>query len=386
MAQPPASPQPARQPTTVLPPSAPEEVPADRRRNVRPRRRRWGRFALIAVPLLLIGGFLYYWFFIRPYESTDDAFIDGNVTPIAPRAAGQVTKLFIRDNQLVREGELLLEIDPRDYEAKLAQAQAGLVAAQTRLVQAQAQLALDQARVAQQRGNVVSAETEAQRAQADFQRYQDLRAPAVSRSQLDLASAQARSNAASVEVARSQVSAAEAQVNASMAAIRTAEAEVQGNEAAVEQARLTLSYTKVTAPKAGFVAHRTVEAGAYVQIGQALLALVPSHVWVTANFKETQLTDMRPGQPVTIRVDAYPHHEFRGHVDSIQRGSGAEFSLLPPENATGNYVKVVQRIPVKILFDEEPDPDLPLGPGMSVVPKVKVLAKRPAAAQRRASE
>ncbi|MGH7968502.1 MAG: HlyD family secretion protein [Limisphaerales bacterium] len=337
-------------------------------------------------PLLLIGGFVYYWFWMRPYESTDDAFIDANVTPIAPRVAGQVSELLVDDNQAVTNGELLLTIDPRDFEAKLAQTKAGLAASQTQLEQARAQLVLDQAKVVQQRANLSSAQVEAQRAQADLERYQALQKSAVSQSQLDLASAQARSTAAAVEVAQSQVKAAEAQVNVAEAAIQTAEAEVQGNEATVHQAELVLSYTKVLAPRAGFVAHRTIEAGAYVQPGQQLLALVPPKVWVTANFKETQLTKMRPGQPVTIDVDAYPGHTFRGHVDSIQRGSGAQFSLLPPENATGNYVKVVQRVPVKIVFDEPPDPNLPLGPGMSVEPQVNVLAKANGQKRAQASE
>jgi membrane fusion protein (multidrug efflux system) len=270
----------------------------------------------------------------------------------------------------------LLKIDPRDYSAKLAEAKAGLTAAQTRLEQARAQLALDEAKVVQERASLASAVTESARAEADLKRYQSLQRPAVSQSQLDLATAQARSQAAAVEVSRSLVQAAEAQVRLGQAAIQTAVAEVQGNEATVHQAQLNLSYTEVTAPRAGFIAHRTVEAGAYVQVGQQLLALVPGAVWVTANFKETQLTKMRPGQPVTIHVDAYTEHTFRGHVDSIQRGSGAQFSLLPPENATGNYVKVVQRVPVKIVFDEPPNPDLPLGPGMSVEPKIRVLAQK----------
>ena len=374
MAEGPTSTQPPSQPAAV-PDSAPGRPDPDRRRTGRPGRKRWRRIAFIVLPILIIGGLLYYWFFMRPYESTDDAFIDTHVTPIAPRIAGQVTALLVQDNQAVQEGQVLLEIDPRDYEAKLAEARAGLVAARTRSQQADAQLVLDQARVVQAKANLASAETESERAQADLKRYQSLESPAVSRSQLDLATTQARSNAAAVEVARSLVRAAEAQVQLGSAAIQTAAAEVQGNEAAVRQAELTLSYTKLLAPKPGFVAHRTVEAGTYVQTGQELMALVPPRVWVTANFKETQLSRMRPGQPVTIHVDAYPGHTFRGHVDSIQRGSGAQFSLLPPENATGNYVKVVQRVPVKIVFDEEPNPRLPLGPGMSVEPSVNILAK-----------
>ncbi len=355
---------------------APEAPHPGARRTGGPRRRwRWGWVGLGLVVLAVIGGLLYYWVFMRPYESTDDAFIDANVAPIAPQVAGLVMKLLVQDNEHVKPGEVLVEIDPRDYEARLEQAKAGLAASQTRLEQARAQLTLDQARVTQAQANLVSAETQSQRAEADRKRYESLQGPAVSRSQLDLAVAQARSNAAAVKVAQSQVKAAEAQVALSQAAIQTAEADIQGSQAAVRQAQLFLSYTEVTAPVEGYVSHRTVAAGAYVQTGQDLMALVPVRVWVTANFKETQLTSMRPGQPVTIHVDAYPGHEFHGHVDGIQRGTGAQFSLLPPENATGNYVKVVQRVPVKIVFDEEPNPAQPLGPGMSVVPTVNVLAQ-----------
>jgi membrane fusion protein (multidrug efflux system) len=330
---------------------------------------------MLVLPLLLVGAALYYWFFMRPYESTDDAFIEGNVIPIASQVSGQVAALLARDNQAVKAGELLLEIDPRGYEARLAQTQAVLVAAQTRLIQAQAQVASDQAKIEQERASLVASESQAERAQADLRRYQSLQSPAVSRSQLDLAAAQARSNEASVVVARGRTKAAEAQLAVTRAAIQEAEAEIQRTRAAVQQAELELSYAKLTAPEDGFVTHRTVEAGAYVQAGQALLALVPARVWVVANFKETQLTHMRPGQSVEVHVDAYPQHSFRARVDSIQRGSGARFSMLPPENASGNYVKVVQRVPVKIVFNEPPDPNLALGPGMSVTPKVNILAK-----------
>jgi len=332
------------------------------------------RLALILVPLVLIAAVLYYWFFLRPYESTDNAFIAADIISVAPQVPGQVADLFVRDNQAVHLGDMLVQIDPRNYEHKLQQAQANLTAARTRLDQAKAQVTADEAKVQEEQASLVANETEAQRTQADLQRYQSLQAPAVSRSQLDLAATQARSSSAGVNVAQSRTKAAQAQVELSKAAIETATADVQGYEAAVRQAELQLSYTKVTAPADGFVTHRTVQTGAYVQIGQALLALVPANVYVVANFKETQVEHMRPGQPVKITVDSYPHHSFRGHVDSIQRGSGAQFSLLPPENASGNYVKVVQRIPVKILFDGMIDTNLPLGPGMSVVPTVNVLA------------
>ena len=231
---------------------------------------------------------------------------------------------------------------------------------------------MDEAKAEQQKAAVVAAQAESARAAADLTRYQSVESRAISRSQLDQATAQQRTTAATVEVAGSQAKAAEAQAELSRVSEAAAEARVEQARAKLRQAELNLSYAKVTAPIAGRVTQRTVEAGIYVQTGQALLALVPDEVWVVANFKENQLERMRPGQPVSIRIDAYPGHEFKGHVDSIQAGSGARFSLLPPENALGNYVKVVQRVPVKIVFDETLDATLDIAPGLSVAPKVKV--------------
>lgn len=310
--------------------------------------------------------------FIAPYESTDDAFIAAHVTIVSPRVSGPVVSLLIRDNEEVKEGDPLVEIDPSDYETKLAQTRADLAAAQSQLEQAKAQVTVDEAKAAQQLAAVKAAEATAQLAQADLERYQSVESRAVSRTQLDSEHTQAESTAAGLEVARQQAKAAEAQVGLSRASLLTAEAGVQQAEAKMQQAQLDLSYTKIAAPVDGRVTQRTVEKGAYVQTGQSLLALVPTNRWVVANFKETQLELMRPGQPVRIRVDAYPGWDFKGKVDSLQAGSGAQFSLLPPENAVGNYVKVVQRVPVKIVFDEPLDPQLDIAPGMSVEPRVKV--------------
>jgi len=315
---------------------------------------------------------VYYLEYIAPFESTDDAFIEAHVVPVAPQVAGRVAQLLVKDNQAVKRGQVLLQIDPRDYQAQLAQANANLAAAKSRLKQANAQFAADQARVGQEKANVVAAVAEAKQAESDYNRYQAVGNLGVSASQLDLADTRARSAAAEVDAARNKELAAEAQASLDQASIQTAAAEVQRNQAAVQLAQLNLSYTQVKAPEAGYITHRTVEAGTYVQPGQALLAIVPKHVWVVANFKETQLTHMRPGQPVQVEVDAYPHIKLMGHVDSIQHGSGASFSLLPPENASGNYVKVVQRVPVKIVIDEASNPNVVLGPGMSVEPEVRV--------------
>jgi len=267
---------------------------------------------------------------------------------------------------------LLLEIDPRDFQAKLDQTRAILAAAQSRLEQAQAQFAVDRAKTGEEQANVAAAAAESEHATADAKRFQAVGTLGVSDSQLDLSATQARSSAADLEAARSKLLAAQAQEHLDRATIASAAAAVAGVEAAVRQGGLDLSYTRVTAPVAGVVTHRSVEPGAYVQAGQSLLAIVPRQVWVVANFKETQLTHMSRGQPVDLTMDAYPQLKLQGHVDSIQAGSGATFSLLPPENATGNYVKVVQRVPVKIVLDRLPGAPFVLGPGMSVVPEVRV--------------
>ena len=315
---------------------------------------------------------VYYYEFVAPFESTDDAFIAAHVTPIAPQVAGRVRQLFVKDNQAVKKGDVLLQIDPSDFQAELDQANAALTAAKGRMNQANAQFIADQARVQQEKANMVAAEAEARQAASDYKRYQAVGDQGISASELDLAGTKADASEAEVQAARNRELAAEAQANLDQAGIQTAAAEVQKNEADVRQAELNLSYTQVKASEDGYVTHRTVEAGAYVQTGQPLLAIVPQRVWVVANFKETQLTDMRAGQPVSVKVDAYPQLTFKGHVDSIQHGSGASFSLLPPENASGNYVKVVQRVPVKIVLDKVSDPNIVLGPGMSVVPEVRV--------------
>jgi membrane fusion protein (multidrug efflux system) len=326
----------------------------------------------VAGLLLLIGVVFYYHFCIAPYESTDDAFVEAYVTVLSSRVPGQVARLLVTDNQAVKEGDVLVEIDPRDYEASHAQALADLAAARSQADQAQAQVKVSEARVTQAQAAVTSAEAEAQRANDDLNRYRSVESQAVSKSAFDQAQAQSRSANANLEAAHSQDKAAEAEVVLSEAAVETATAAVQQSEARLQQAELNLSYTKIIAPLDARVTARTVQPGNYVQPGQALLALVPNNVWVTANFKETQLTYMQAGQPVDLSVDAYPSRHFKGRVDSLQAGTGARFSLLPPENAVGNYVKVVQRVPVKIVFDEPFPTNMDIAPGMSVVPTVKV--------------
>jgi membrane fusion protein, multidrug efflux system len=362
--------------TAATPPAPAPRPPVSEAASVRaPRRRlRPGLIVVVIIALAVIAAVaVYYHRFIAPYETTDDAFIESYVTFISPRVSGPVVKLLVNDNQRVKTGDVLLAIDPRDYQTLVDQSTADLAEANSRVRLAEAKIIVDQAKADQQNAAVASVQATADRAEADRLRYEAVRSQAVSRSQLDLAKTQASSAVAEVEVARDQAKAAVAQIALDRASVETARAQVQQAQTKLDLAQLQLSYTTVVAPRDGRVTRRSVEQGAYVQIGEALLALVPDDMWVVANYKETQLEHMRPGQPVLIRVDAYPHREFKGKVDSLQAGSGARFSLLPPENAVGNYVKVVQRVPVKIIFDEPLDlSQLDIAPGLSVEPKVRV--------------
>ncbi len=389
--------------------------------------RRWychpARLALLAVAILalVIGGDRYYVYAVS-HESTDDAFIDGHVVAISAKVASYVSRVHIDDNWHVNKGDLLVELDPRDFEARLAQARANVAAptarhqaavinvqvvdttssgsldqAEAGVQAAQRQVDASRSRQEQARAQVVAAEAEAVRSRTDAVRFEQLlQDRAVSMQERDNAVAASRTAAANLDAAREAEQAAaetlrqaEAQLGQAVAQLESAKvaprqiaysraqveqakAEIGQAEATVRQAELDLSYTKIVAPESGRITRKSVEPGDYVQVGQTLFSIVPDRMWVVANFKETQLRYMRPGQPARVSVDAYPGKVFKGHVDSIQSGSGAAFSLLPPENATGNYVKVVQRVPVKILIDDPPDPDHVLGPGMSVVPEVTV--------------
>lgn len=428
-------------------------------------RRPW--FLITAAVVLLIAVLLGLRAYLhaRSHESTDDAFIEGNAVLVSPQAAGTVLKVYVADNQWVKAGDLLAELDARDHEARLQQARAALQAAEarhdqaienvslTRIIsyanvtqtaagvdtaQAQAravargamakQSVVDQAAAAtrtaqanleQTQADERAAAAQAERDERDMKRYEVLYAnDAVSRQRLDQAIAAARTSAAQLDSARkrtlanvaqvaqanaaqvtaardygqalAQTDAARAQIgeargrlaeaNAAPERIRvsskqadTAEAEIDQAREAVAQAELDLSYTKIYAPESGRITRKSIDEGQLTRVGQPIMAIVYGDMWVTANFKETQLTQMRAGQPVEIKLDTYPNRTFRGHVESFQYGTGARFSALPPQNATGNYVKVVQRIPVKILFDEQPDTHL-LAPGMSVIPEVDISA------------
>ena len=372
----------------------------------RPKRRRWPAALAGAI---VIGVVIYYYYYrnVRPFESTDNAFLEASVVRVSPQVSGRVSKVRVEDNQPVKAGDLLIEIDPAPFDVRVAADRATVQFAESRrktaeatveltqatsdagIEQAQAEVEATKAAVEQARAEVSAADAEANRAETDLRRYDRLDNSVISEQRRDLAEAAAHVASARLTEARKQVTLAEARVGAAigkLAAAKTgpqqvavsltqvaqAAAGVEQAKSALQGSELELSYTKVLAPKSGRVTRKAVREGENVQAGQAIMAIVPDEVWVVANYKETQLTRIRPGAPVTIRVDAYPALALKGHVDSIQGGTGARFSLLPPENATGNYVKVVQRVPVKIVLDEQPAPELAIAPGMSVVPKVRV--------------
>ena len=301
---------------------------------------------VIVIAVLALGLGLRYLFFAMSRVSTDDAFIQGHIVSVSARVDGYITKVHVDDNQWVEKNDLLAELDPQDFQVSLDLARATLSAAQAVAEQSRAQVSI--------------ASVEATRAEKDYKRYQQIfdANGGVTQQQVDNAAAAAQSAAARLEAANKQVIAAQA---------KATEAKV-----ALDRAQLNLSYTKIYAPQSGRVTNKALEQGEYIKVGQSLMMIVPREVWMVANFKETQLKKMKVGQLVSIKVDAYPQKIFRGHIDSIQAGTGAIFSLLPPENATGNFVKVVQRVPVKILFDEDPNETKMLSPGMSVAPKVQV--------------
>jgi membrane fusion protein (multidrug efflux system) len=329
--------------------------------------------ASIVFVVLLVGGIIL-WLILRQYVSTDDAYIDGHVIQISPQVSAQVLSLHIDDNEFMHKGDLLVELDPTDYQVALDQAKAQVSQAEGRLEQARAQINSAKAAVLQAQAQEHAAEASFYNAATDLERYQRVDERARSRQQLDNAATTQTNAQAQVEQARAQMAQARANVTTDEAAAKAAEGDLQAAEAGQKRAEVNLSYCRIFAPSDGRVTERTVEQGDYVATGQALFLLVDPNVWVTANFKETQLTYMRPGQPVTIKIDAFPKFKFRGHVASIQAGSGARFSILPAENATGNFVKIVQRVPVKILFDHGVNTnDAPmLSPGLSVIPRVKI--------------
>jgi membrane fusion protein (multidrug efflux system) len=449
-------------------PETGQETKSDETEPEEPATKKKRRFPLVivgAVALVAIIGGLIYWLYARQFESTDDAFIEADVVQISPKVSAYVTKVYVKGNQQVHKGDLLVELNAQDYEVRLEQAKAQLRTAQAQRNQSQANVDLTrktaaasqtqarsnvqttesnveqtkiaadakqsqirqaqtavktaQANLAQTRTQVPQAQANLDLAQKEYDRRLALfNKGDISRQSLDQATTTLQTSQSQLDAARKQVDAAQSRVSEAQANVVTAqdnyrqslaqvdltrsqvdesngrlldadaaperiavtesqigtsEASIEQAEAAVHQAELDLSYTKIYAPEDGFVTRKTVEEGQLVQPGAALMALsLSDDIWVVANFKETQLELMRIGQPVDIKVDAYPNDTFHGKIESFQVGTGSRFSVLPAENATGNYVKVVQRVPIKIVFDEKPDKVHLLAPGMSVEPSVKV--------------
>jgi membrane fusion protein (multidrug efflux system) len=361
------------------------------KRTAPPRPRRKFRFIVIAICLwaaaLVVG--VHFLALSQTSQSTDDAFIDGHIINVAPQVSGRVAHVLIADNQEVRKGDVLVELDSRDFDATLRQKQAALASTRAQAAavtasidQAKAHVATLQATIESDQATAEADRANADKAAKDLARNQDLaKQKVISPQDLDSTRASAQSSQATLDAAlkkvmsdRAQVAEAMAQVNTYIGLHDSLIAQIGQSDAAVQSAQLSQSYTQILAPEDGRVTRKSIEPGAYVQTGQTLLGLVPHDLWVTANFKENQLARIRPGQQALIAVDALSDQKFEGKVDSIQTGSGARFSLLPPENATGNYVKVVQRVPVKIVFTQLPGGQLPLGPGESVVPTIQVQA------------
>jgi membrane fusion protein (multidrug efflux system) len=342
--------------------------------------------AAIALAVLLYFG-IGYLAAIFTHESTDDAFIAGHIVSVAPRIAGQVAAVYVNDNQMVHSNDLLVEIDPADSALAVAQKVAAAESqnanyrtmwAAYQLMQTKVATAEDAARKSQ--ADADSAEASANIARTNFERAENLlKEKTVSqqefdttqaahiRAQADFKSAQETVAEDTSKVEEADRTMAAAREEATMALAQWTEAQTN-----IAVAKLNLSYTKIFAPAEGRITRKAVETGDYLQAGQQILSIVPLDVWVVANFKESQLKKMQTNQPVVVTIDALGGREFKAHVDSVQAGSGAQFSLLPPENATGNYVKVVQRVPVKIIFDEPLPADHVIGPGLSVTPSVAV--------------
>jgi membrane fusion protein (multidrug efflux system) len=321
--------------------------------------------------LALIGGSLY-WDDARRFESTDDAFIAARQFAVEPKVAGYITAVPVTDNQHVAAGDVIARIDERDYRIALGQAQAQTASAQANIANIEAQIAVQHAQVDANQAQVEQAQANLVFARQQAARYQSLaqKGSGTVESAQQFTS-QLHQQEAALQTARATLAVAQRQIEALDAQRLSATASLAQAQAQRDQAQLNLSYTMVRAAQPGRVVNLTAAVGQFAQAGTSVAMFVPDEIWVTANFKETQLVAMLPGQAAALSIDAYPGRAIGGHVASIQPGSGTAFSLLPAENATGNYVKIVQRVPVKIIIDNPPA-DVALGPGMSVVPSVRI--------------
>jgi membrane fusion protein, multidrug efflux system len=330
----------------------------------------------IGAAIAIVGG-VYYWLSTRNTQSTDDAFTDGRSVTIAPQISGLVASLDVNDNQFVHKDQPLIHIYPRQYKIDRDSAQGALDTARAQLDNFKYGVEIARknfpAQLAQAQAQLANAQAAEARAQADHQRQISLPKKATTQQEVDAATAALKEAKAQVALAEAQVRQAEPvpqRIGEAETQVSQLEGQVETAQARLDQANLNLFWTVVTAPQDGWVTKRNVEQGNYVTPGQQIMSLVAPEVWVTANFKENQLDRMRPGQEADIAVDAYPHLGLKGHVDSIQLGTGSKFTAFPPENATGNFVKIVQRVPVKIVIDSGLDKDQPLPLGLSAQPTV----------------
>jgi membrane fusion protein (multidrug efflux system) len=352
------------------------------------------KLAFILFPtIIMIGGvtLFFYLQYKKTHISTDDAFVDGRIHLIASKVPGTVKGIYVKDNQFIKKNDLILEIDPIDYDVRVREAQADLEAERAKLSEIRDGVETVKKRLSEiiasletARANLELQEANLRQAEIDFKRTESLfQKQVIPREQYDRAKTAYQVAAAQVKAAREQIKQLEASIETQRALIKQTESAILPQEATIKQKEATLKgvelnkdYTKIYAPSEGYIAKRTVEVGNQIQVGQPLMAVVPlDDIWITANYKETQLERVKPGQKVEIKVDTYPGKVFYGRVDSIMAGTGAVFSLFPPENATGNFVKVVQRIPIKIILDKEADPNHILRIGMSVIPTILIDSK-----------
>ena len=354
---------------------APQPIAAYEQPVEEPKSSKRPLFLVILALALLVGGYFGWqrYQFSKAHEETDDAQVEGDVYPILPRVTGLVQEVKVEDNQQVKKGDVMVIVDPADYQQRVNAAEAALASAKAQVAAARAGVGTAQASVGAARSAIGVSDANRARLQKDLKRSDFLRQEdIIPQSEYDAVQANLKSTSAQRATAEQQVSVARQQVAAAQQQIAVAEAVVKQRQADLDNARLQLSYTTITAPTNGIVSRKNVQPGQNISPNQQLMGLVASgDTWVIANFKETQLENMRVGQPVSIEVDAYPNEEFSGQIQSLSAATGARFALLPPDNASGNFVKVVQRVPVKITLTKT-DPQHPLRAGMSVKATVKV--------------
>ena len=385
------APQSAEKRPAVREASEPRADAKDGKKGFHPSRKQLLIAAVIALVLVTVG--LLWWLHARNFVSTDDAYTTAHLHEISSRVAGTVMEVRVDDNQRVKAGQVLVELDPRDYAVALQTAQAGLAQAQAQAVrqqaaiaQARAQGAAADAQIGQARAQMEQTAAQLEKARLDYERVAGLYTTdlkAVSKADVDAATEELDTARGAMESARAALSAATSQAQAAQANLRAAQADaavaaanISAAESKARDAQLQLSYCEVVSPVAGKVSKKTVETGQRLQPGEALMAIVPDDVWVLANLKETELERVEIGERVDVTIDALPDYKFFGTVNSLQEGSGATFTLLPPDNATGNFTKIVQRVPVKVVFDPESVRDFldKIVPGLSVEATIDLVS------------